>query len=195
MAEYYRPGYGRPGPIAPLAGIDERLLVQRDTLWNLYRVTGFEAIQPSSATIVNWGAINGGADLADQSLQTPLELGEHELGQFRIRPLDDIRIQVFQPRNLSHFAVKRAVTRVTLGSRLADPCGHLTEVYSYKDEYPFVTITNPTDYNFLLARAVFWGFRYKVQKLAEYQLGELEKIPKPYTAILGEALVRGGGEG
>ncbi|KKM05290.1 hypothetical protein LCGC14_1755670 [marine sediment metagenome] len=195
MSGFYRPGFGRPGDIVPLAEISERLLIQRDNLWNLYRITGIEPLQPSAALVLNFGAIAVGVPITDRTLQTPLELGDFELGQFRMRPLDNIRIRVYQPRAVTKYASKRVVSTVDLHSRITDRCGHLTEIYSYKDEYPFVDVTNPTDYNLLIARVLFWGFRYKVQKLEVFPLEKLVEVPGPYTAIMGEALVRGGGEG
>jgi len=191
----YRPGYGRPGPITPIAGVLENALVQRDNLWFLYRVTGVEAIQPASGMIVDFGTIAAQATTSDQSLQTPLELGTNELGQFRIRVLDDIRLSVFQPRQAGKFTIKRVQTQVGLLTRLNDPCGHLTEFYSYKDEYPFVDINNPGDAQLVITRALFYGFRYKVELLNTFALKDLASIPGPFTAVFGEALVRGGGEG
>ena len=191
----YRPGYGRPGYLAPLAGPNENLLVHRDNLWFLYRVTGVEAVQPSDGMVVSWGAIGAGLSITDQSLQTPLELGSAELGQFRIRPLDDIRITVYQPRQAGRFTVKRVQSQVSLPGRINDPCGHLTEFYAYRDEYPFVDVNNPADVGLVTARALLWGFRYKVEELSHHALGALARIPGPYTAVMGEALVRGGGEG
>lgn len=190
-----RPGYGRPGPIMPLAGPNENVLVHRDSLWFLYRVTGVEAVQPASGMIVDFGTIAAQATTSDQSLQTPLELGVNELGQFRIRVLDDIRLSVFQPRQAGRFTIKRVQTLVGLLGRINDPCGHLTEFYSYRDEYPFVDINNPGDSQLVISRAAFYGFRYKIELLSSHPLNELAKIPGPYTAVFGEALVRGGGEG
>ena len=195
MPGHYRNGYGRPGPITPLAGVNESLLVHRQNMWFLYRVTGVEAVHPSPALIVDTGAVNAAATTRDQSLQTPLELGEFELGQFRMRVLDDVRLTLYQPRQAGRFTVKRAQATVTLASRIADPCGHLSELYVYKDEYPYMDVNNPTDSNLLITRATFWGFRYKVQELSHHQLGKLAEIPGPYAAVIGEALVRGGGEG
>lgn len=190
-----RPGYGRPGPITPLAGPQENLLVHRDNLWFLYRVTGVEAVQPASGMIVDFGTIAAQATTSDQSLQTPLELGQNELGQFRIRVLDDIRLSVFQPRQAGRFTIKRVQTQVGLLGRINDPCGHLTEFYTYRDEYPFVDINNPGDSELVITRAAFYGFRYKVEFLSSHPLNELAQIPGPFTAVFGEALVRGGGEG
>ena len=195
MAEHLRPGYGRPGPIIPVAGINENVLVHRDNLWFLYRVTGIEAISPSSGMIVDFGTIAAQGTTADQSLETPLELGNKELGQFRIRVLDDIRLSVFQPRQAGRFTIKRVQTTVGLLSRINDPCGHLSEIFSFRDEFPFVDVNNPGDAALVTTRASFYGFRYKVEELSVHDLAELKNIPGPYTAVFGEALVRGGGEG
>ena len=195
MAEHYRPGYGRPGPITPLAGPNENALVHRDNLWFLYRVTGVEAVQPSSGMILDFGTIAAQGTTADQTLETPLELGANELGQFRIKVLDDIRLTVFQPRQAGRFTIKRVQTTVSLLSRINDPCGHLSEIYSFRDEFPFVNINNPGDAQLVITRALFYGFRYKVQQLSVHPVTDLAEIPTPYTAVFGEALVRGGGEG
>ena len=195
MPETYRPGYGRPGPLTPIAGPNQNILVHRENSWFKYRVTGVEAIPSSQGMVLDIGAINAAATTTDQTLQTPLDLGNFELGQARLRTLDDVRVTVNQPRQTGKFTAKRVQSTVSLPGRINDPCGHLSEFYWFKDEYPFVDVLNPTDYNILLARLVFWGFRYKIEELSQHPLITLKDIPGPYVAVMGEALLRGGGEG
>lgn len=198
MSDSYR-GANEPGAIRPVARVNENILDLHDNIADLYRLTGIEAIQPSLPMVVDFvtlsgAAITAGGTTRDQTLQTPLELNLNEIGHFRCHLLDDVHLIVYQPRQTGRFGTKRAQSRLQLTSRLRDPCGHLSDLFVYKDEYPFVDIINPGGSDLLVARAIFWGFRYRVELIRQYSLSEVKSITMPYTAVLGQGLVRGGGE-
>jgi len=177
---------GRPGPITPVASIGEHVLIRRLRGYHLYRILYREGLPLSNTLTVNFGAIAAGATLASQSLQVPLELNDLQLGQFRMRVLEDIRLTIWQPRSVGRFQVKNVISNVTPFTEINDPCGHVTEIFVYEDEWPFVDVNNPTGYNLALARAQFYGFRYGLDKIGEYTEESLAGIAQPYTAVVGE---------
>jgi hypothetical protein len=182
---------GRPGVITPVAQIGENVVVFRLDRYYLYRVLMREGIQPSSQMIRDFGALGAGAVLLDQSLQIPLEMDDNHLAQYRWLVQDDIRVTLKQPRATSRFGTKQVVSTVTLFTPLVDPCGHLSEFFSFEDEFPFADIQNPTAYALLQTRLLFWGFKYRLQELKN--VADISQISGVnYTAVVGQAFGAGG---
>jgi hypothetical protein len=178
---------GRPGAITPVAQIGENIVVFRLDRYYLYRVLMREGLLPM---LRDFGALAAGATLLDQSLQVPLEMDDNHLAQYRWFVQDDIRVTLKQPRATSRFGTKQVISQVSLFTSLVDPCGHLSEFFSYEDEYPFCDITNPSAYALSQTRLVFYGFKYRLQELRN--VADISQITVPYTAVVGQAFGAGG---
>lgn len=183
---------GRPGPITPVAQIGENIVVFRLDRYYLYRVLMREGILPSSTMMRDFGAIGAApAVLLDQSLQVPLEMDDNHLAQLRWFVQDDIRVTLKQPRATSRFGTKQVISQATLFTPLVDPCGHLSEFFSFEDEYPFCDIANPTPYALSQTRLVFYGFKYRLEEIKSY--ASISQITGTnYTAVVGQAFGAGG---
>lgn len=176
----------KPGPITPVAGVGEHILVRRVKNYYMYRVLYREGLPPSAPLMRDFGAVAAAATTAGVSLQTPLEMDDFHLGQFRVKVLEDIRLTIWQPRSIGRFQTKNIISQITKFTEIVDPCGHMTELFTFEDEWPFVDINNPTDYNLAVSRVLFYGFKYVLDKVGEYTEAQLPGISQPYTAVIGE---------
>lgn len=183
----------RPDEIAPLAYMGQNLLLRRNNKFTIFKVHELEPILPSHGIVRDFGALTTGQVLSSQSLQAQMEMDKglesagfngDEIGQFRVRVLDDIRLTVYQRRQDPRFLTKSVRTEITLFNRIHDPSDHLTEMYVMGDDYPYVDVTNPTAYTIRTARIVLYGFRYRVE-WGETYLSPVD-VPVNFTGIVGE---------
>lgn len=74
----------------PIARVDERVLLIPQ--YKLYEVVWVQAVQP---IVKDFGSLTSGSSSTKTELDTELELEENELGQWRIEPIDDVKVAVF----------------------------------------------------------------------------------------------------
>lgn len=175
---------GRPGTIAPIANVGDRLVVVHDNAFYLYTVLYREGLPPSAGLIRDFGALVIAASALDVSLQAQLEMPDMEVGQFRAFVLDDIRVTVKQPRSVGRFALKNAQATISLWSRAVDPCDHLTEFYVFEDQWPFADVLNVAGVNLAQTRIAFYGLRYGLEQISRHTA--IQNIPAPYQAVVGQ---------
>ena len=162
-------GYSFRVEFEPVALVDENILFVPER--KAYKV---EFVEPLPILVKDFGAITAGQYLDDQKLDI-LEMSANELAQVRFAPLDDVEIEVKQPRALRRFTTKTKTAKIDVRIWQLDPTLKSTEIFVFENELPYFKITNPTGYNLPTSRVLFVGFRYILQPL--------DKIPEKYTVV------------
>ena len=141
--------------------------------WTYSKVVYVEPLQPQvidlgsldASTTTNYPAVGSSKDLNE------LKLGENELGQYRIYPLDDIILEVRQPAAMSRFVNRTSKTYIT---KVSPP--NFVEIFVYEDNYvPQVVPYNPLFSAQDTSRIMIPGFRYIMEPLSS--------APESYTVI------------
>lgn len=176
--------YARPGPITPVAGIGQNILVWRLKHYELFRVQFREGLPPSEPLMRDFGAIAAGATSAGNSLQAELEMPDFQLGQFRVYPLEDLRVTIWLPRSVGRYQVKNTVAQVTAFTPIYDPCLHTTEFFTFEDTWPYLDVMNPRALGYTLTRVVFYGFKYVLERIGTFE--EITQVSLPYAAVVSE---------
>ena len=135
------------------------LLLDREA-YMLYQIAYIEPVPPSHPVVQDFGAILAGAFTAPTSTTAILDMTDGQLGQFRMKVLDDIVVTLMQPQAVSRFGTKNVNARINAFSARYHPDDHLSEFYVYEDDRPFLQVTNPGAVALVQARVAFYGFRY-----------------------------------
>ena len=156
--------YAKPGPIAPLALVDEWIGIWLLTQWLCYKVLHYDQIPKSRQFTQDFGAVAAGAwsgsiatgAMLDQSLTPP------DAFQIRFFPLDDIEV-LFAIGNADfRFKTMRQTARADITTMQVDPDLSSTEVVLLTSSSPSLNIFNPTGYNLAQSRVVFFGYTYRL---------------------------------
>ncbi len=150
----------QPGPIRKVALPGENILLVQTDRYRLFQIAYIEPLPRSHPLVINVGAPAAGQTLADFNTQNVLDMEYGQLGQFRMKVLDDIHVVVLQPAQVSLHSTLNVIATVNPFTALADPSGHQTEVFIFEINRIFVRVTNPTRYNLAQARVALDGFRY-----------------------------------
>jgi hypothetical protein len=126
------------------------------------QVLQMEPIPPFQA--VDVGAIGAGATNANPTEITNLRQFNHEFGQFRWYPIDHMQVTMYLPQADGKFRMKQLIVPVDEMVIERDPDLHLTEIFVWEANAPWVTCLNYTDYNIARSRIVAMGYRYLVTK-------------------------------
>jgi hypothetical protein len=186
MWQDYTQGYARPGPLKPLGGINQNILVWHTAAWVLYKIRLMEALPPSRPLKIDFGAIGAVAAVQNQSLQLITEMDEMQLGHYRFAPLEDLEITVNQPQADGRFTNHNAQAIITLQTRLFDPESALSELMVFRQEWPFFTVRNPLAFAIASSPVMFWGFKYMVREIARSANPDAPEILKAgYVSIAG----------
>lgn len=166
MANEDRLYYAKPGPIAPLALVDEWLGIWLMTQWQCYKVTHYEPIPRSRQFIFDFGAVVAGAWTTNISTAAVLQqrLTPPEAMQIRFYPLDDIEILFYIGNADTRFMTARQTARADIFTMQVDPFLHSTEVVILTNSNPYINIFNPMGYNLAQSRVSFFGYRYALDK-------------------------------
>jgi len=178
--------YARPGPIAPLALVDEWIGIWLLTQWQCYRVTHYEPIPRSRQFVFNFGAVGAGAwtGAIDTAATLQQRLTPPEAMQLRFYPLDDIEVLFFIGNANTRFMTARQTARADIFTMQVDPFLHSTEVVVLTSSNPFINIFNPTGVALVQSRVSFFGFRYALDStsLKTFHTGaEARKALGPVT--------------
>ena len=183
MAEHY---YAKPGPIAPIGLPGHNIAIWTPPNWSCFRILWFEGLSKSNDFVFDLGAIAAGAQSPRTAL-TALELSSSpvELAQVRSFVLDDIRIEYTRGQSDTRHKTLNRVARVDKFSRLADPCGHLTEVVILGNDEPQIQATNPGGIALAQSRLALYGFRFILEdlKVKFSSVAEVEARYRPVTFI------------
>lgn len=158
--------YARPGPIAPLALVDEWLGIWLMTQWQCYKVTHYEPIPRSRQFIYNFGAVVAGNWSGNISTAAILQQRNMppEAMQLRFYPLDDVEILFYMGNADTRFMTARQTARADIFTMQVDPFLHSTEVVVLTNSNPYINIFNPLGYNLAQSRVQFFGYRYALDK-------------------------------
>lgn len=158
----YFPRAFRAEAMEPIVDPGQQLLVVDREGYNLYRAAFIEPIGFSRAltTDLITGTVAAGAAGAQVSMATLLDMADNQVGQFRMKVLDDIDVLVSQPASVLRFGTKGVNATISLFSKLDDPCGHMTETYILAQDHTFLTPTNNGGRSITLGRVAFKGFKY-----------------------------------
>jgi len=154
--------YAKPGPIAPLALVDEWLGIWLMTQWQCYKVLHYEPIPRSRQFIFDFGPVLAGARVVNTSTATVLRQRgtPPEAMQLRFYPLDDVEI-LFKIGNAdTRFMTDVQTAQADIFTMQVDPFLHSTEVVVLAASFPFIDIFNPLGYALAQSRVQFFGYRY-----------------------------------
>lgn len=154
--------YSKPGPIAPLALVDEWLGIWLMTQWQCYKVLHYEPIPRSRQFTQDFGAIAAGAWTGIITTAAILQqrLTPPEAMQVRFYPLDDIEV-LFSIGNADpRFMTVQLTSRADIFTMQVDPFLHSTEVVVLTNSNPFLNIFNPTAVALVQSRVSFFGYNY-----------------------------------
>ena len=147
-------------PFEPLAKPEENILLLPDEIF--FKVVD---VEPIPSQIVDFGSINSGSstEKTTEDMKNYLRLEGDELAQIRIKPLEDVEIEIWQPPTEARYAIANAPGKITIYSKEQH-----TETYIMADKPFKIRVTNPHGYNLSKSRVVFYGYKYKLEKL-EYK--------------------------
>jgi len=154
---------------SPVARVGENLF-----LIPLNRYVTIKYIEPIPGKIIDFGSLDAGESTPTTEL-TDMEMPEDEIGQYRIKVLDDITVTVYQKRGVGRFSTKNVLYPITPDSDTLSSHANSTEIFVYGDDAPWVQVTNSGTVPILKSRIWIQGFRYVVETL--------EEAPAKYTAI------------
>ena len=158
--------YSKPGPIAPLALVDEWLGIWLMTQWQCYKVMHYEPIPRSRQFIFDFGAVVAGGWTGNISTAAILRQRQTppEAMQLRFYPLDDVEVLFYIGNADTRFMTAVQTARADILTMQVDPFLHSTEVMVLTNSNPYISIFNPLGYNLAQSRVQFFGYRYALDK-------------------------------
>lgn len=171
----------KSGPIEPVVLPDQIVGIWIHKIYRFYKVVYYEGVPYSDPIVIDVGALAAQATSGITQLAL-LEMPDDELGQFRSYVVDDIAASLWQGRSDGRYKLDIRNGRVTRWTNMKDPCGHTTEFYVHEDDWAFMDVLNPTDYANTQSRVGFYGFRYVLEELGEYDWVK-KKLPAVWTRI------------
>jgi len=142
----------------PRVKIGENLGVYVDKTWKYLEIFYIEPMPPSYDLLKDFGSLATTISTSDTVVDM-LEMESDEVGQFRFYPLDDIQIEVKQPKSITRFSNKNTRVRVDKYTQMFDPGMKTTELFVSEDDYPYFVVRNPTTVTLSESRVIFWGYR------------------------------------
>lgn len=133
-------------------------------------------IEPIPAVYKDFGSISASSSLSNQEV-TDLYLEDYQLGQYRVIPIDDVKIEISQPQATARYTTKSYTSYV---DRLTYPENILEFFILSDDNKPYFKITNPHDWSIAKSRVKFIGWKYI---LVEKPVVTENDIPNAFTAI------------
>lgn len=158
--------------VVPEIHVGDELSVWTKGSIYLYRVQYKIMLPPGPASTVDFGSLAVGTNPATPQVNktTPaaIQLDDGYLIRLRFRPLDDIRIRVYQLGGDALNYIRNTHFDISLLTGRDDPEWETTELFSIgKDKDPQFEILNPRPTTQARSRVVFWGERYLVEPIGE----------------------------
>jgi hypothetical protein len=170
----------KAGPIEPVVLPGETVGIWVNKWFTFYEVQYIEGIPRSDPLEFDFGALL--AQTVGAVTPLPLiEMPDDEFAQWRCAVIDDISMILYQGRADQRHKARNRVGTYTKFTDLFDPDGHTGEFFVFNDESAFGQPTNQTDYPITTARVVFWGFRYVLSQLTQFDWPK--KVPATWTRI------------
>ena len=154
--------YAKPGPIAPLALVDEWIGIWLLTQWQCYKVMHYEPIPVSRQFQFDFGAVAAGAWSGNTDTTAVLQqrLNPPEAFQLRFYPIDDVEVLFYIGNADTRFMTSRRTARANVFTRLMDPDCYSTEVVVLTDSPPFINVFNNSGAALVRSVVQFFGIRY-----------------------------------
>ncbi len=171
----------REGPIEQIVLPNEIVGIWINKVYEFYKVQFIEPITRSSPVSQDLGALAAAGASAITQI-TLLQMPDLEFAQFRMEVLDDVEIIISQGRADQRHKLQQVVSTLGRMNALFDPCGHLTELYEFEDNYIFLQATNQTGYALTQARVAFWGFRYVLEVQTQFNW-KAKALPERWTRV------------
>jgi len=115
-------------------------------------------LEPIPLLIHDFGSIAAGKAKDKVKVET-LKMPKSELGHFRFKVLDDVEVELYQPKATARFATVTEVGKVDFRA--------FGEVFVWEDAVPYMTVRNPTRYDLPMSRVAFSGYRLQLERLPE----------------------------
>lgn len=166
----------KSGPIEPVVVPGEVVGIWINKQYSFFTVSYIEGIMRSNPIVFDFGALAAGATTAVVQI-TPLDMPgnskgastDSEFAQWRAAVVDDIEMILYQGRADQRHKTDIRVAVYNLFSRLNNPDANDGEFFVYgNDNHAFGQVTNQTDYAITIARVAFWGYRYVLESMPQY---------------------------
>jgi len=132
--------------------------------WKYFRIRRLLPLYPGE--LYNFGTLAAGSSTDWMDLSDLLEVDDEEVTQYRLLPVDDVKISLRMPATGSQMShTKAEVYEISKISAQMNPELNLTEFTGYEDEYPRLMCTNPTESEQNLNRIRLEGFRFLTEEL------------------------------
>lgn len=152
----------------PIALIGENLALYIDDSWQYYKVRYLRPLFRSSSIVHDFGSISANGSI-DEFVQPKdeLKLDEDEIAQLRLKPLDDIELDIRTGATEPVSATDREITRITGHQETVDPTWAATEQFYISDRTYYFGVYNPYATETSMSRVAFWGWLFNVTELEE----------------------------
>lgn len=173
--------------MAKHASVRQNLAVWSQNDWHYCSVTYVEPLPASSQMVRDFGAAAANATIA-QAEVTTFDVDNDNLLQLRFMPIDDVEFILWLTRSQGKFATRGVHTRVSKKTSAADPAWATTEFNVFgRDRNPFIETRNLGDYAIAQARALFWGYKYKLLRLKNVvEREDGTGVMRPYVPEIGK---------
>ena len=142
-------------------GENVRLLPEDHPKAGFYRV---KYVEPLHEIQYDFGTIAAGGESGDKEINN-IYMPDNELAQYWIIVLDDIEVEVKQPKAKTRYVTDKKVTKITYFTQQISPYRNV--VWVIEDEKIFFNASNPTRSSIPRARIKLFGWRYVLEPLAE----------------------------
>ena len=171
----------KSGTIEPVVMPGETVGIWVNKVYYFAKVDYIDGIPRSDPLTIDLGAIAAAGNSAVTQLLL-LEMPDFEFGQFRAEVLDDFTGLLYQGRADQRHKTNQRVATYTRQSALAEPDGHTGEFFVHEDDWAYMQAFNQTGYNLTQSRVAFWGFRYVLSPLKEFDWSK-GALPQSWTRI------------
>lgn len=148
----------------PAADVNDVVVLLTGASWYPFVVRTVTTLPPGPSLDVNFGAIAANGNLAVATVNA-FELTNDQWVQFRCVPIDDVEIELYNPRSIPDFTIRATLSRITPQTSRWDPDLASTEHHWLGPSSPGYAVYNTTAYALAAAVVRFWGYRYDVTAL------------------------------
>lgn len=156
------------------AKINDTIAIWYGGKWNYNIVNYIEPLPPSNTLLHDFGSISNGSSVTNVKLSF-LDMNTDELGEFRLKVLDDIKIKFSQPTVSGRFITKSSVVELDKYSAMFDASLKLSTIYVFEDGHPLVDVTNDSGVDLTKSRIIAMGYRYALTEIEEEEVEEVDQ--------------------
>jgi hypothetical protein len=172
----------KAGAIEPIVMPGETVGIWLSKTFDFFKVDYIDGIMRSDPLMFDFGAIAAGANTAGPIQLLLLEMPNNEFGQFRAEVLDDFTAVLYQGRSDQRHKTNQRVATYSRPGAMWEPDGHSGEFYVEANNWAYMQAFNQTGYALAQTRIAFWGFRYVLTPLTEYNWVK-GQVPASWTRV------------